>query len=153
MKVGIAIKPKTPSDVLYPFIDKIDMALVMVNPNTLPSHMNPFPHSTLVCLFSTCTFTNSPAVQTVEPGFGGQKAITSCFSKVLDLRTKYPHLDIEVDGGIGPNTIQGAADAGSNVIVAGSATFTARDPRSVISLLRDTVERAQEGGAFRYEQT
>jgi ribulose-phosphate 3-epimerase len=40
MKVGLAIKPKTPSSVLYPFIDKIDMALVMVpkslSPNTLP---------------------------------------------------------------------------------------------------------------------
>ena len=33
MKVGIAIKPKTPSNVLYPFIDKIDLALVMVPPN------------------------------------------------------------------------------------------------------------------------
>ena len=88
----------------------------------------------------------------MEPGFGGQKAITSCFSKVLDLRTKYPDLDIEVDGGIGPNTIQGAADAGSNVIVAGSATFTAVDPKSVIQLLRDTVERAQDRGVFKYEQ-
>jgi ribulose-phosphate 3-epimerase len=87
----------------------------------------------------------------VEPGFGGQKAITSCFSKVLDLRTRYPNLDIEVDGGIGPSTIQDAADAGSNVIVAGSATFTAKDPRSVITLLRETVEKAQSTGEFKYE--
>jgi len=116
MKVGMAIKPKTPSTVLYPFIQKIDMALVM----------------------------------TVEPGFGGQKCITSCFSKVLDLREKYPHLDIEVDGGIGPSTIQGAADAGSNVIVAGSATFTAKDPESVIRLLREKVEHAQTQGQFTY---
>ena len=87
----------------------------------------------------------------MEPGFGGQKAITSCFSKVLDLRTRYPHLDIEVDGGIGPGTIQGAADAGSNVIVAGSATFTAKDPEAVISLLRQTVEKAQGVGEFKYE--
>jgi ribulose-phosphate 3-epimerase len=87
----------------------------------------------------------------VEPGFGGQKAITSCFSKVLDLRTRYPNLDIEVDGGIGPGTIQGAADAGSNVIVAGSATFTAKDPESVISLLRETVDKAQRAGEFKCE--
>jgi ribulose-phosphate 3-epimerase len=32
MKVGMAIKPKTPSTLLYPFIEKIDMALVMVSP-------------------------------------------------------------------------------------------------------------------------
>jgi len=48
MKVGIAIKPNTPSVVLYPFIDKIDMALVMVPPDTpFPTH-NQIPHSILV---------------------------------------------------------------------------------------------------------
>jgi ribulose-phosphate 3-epimerase len=66
------------------------------------------------------------------------------------LRTRYPDLDIEVDGGIGPSTIQGAADAGSNVIVAGSATFTAKDPGSVIALLREKVEGAQRNGEFKY---
>lgn len=66
------------------------------------------------------------------------------------MRTRYPDLDIEVDGGIGPSTIQGAADAGSNVIVAGSATFTAKDPRSVITLLREKVEGAQKSGEFKY---
>jgi ribulose-phosphate 3-epimerase len=68
------------------------------------------------------------------------------------LRTRYPDLDIEVDGGIGPNTIQGAADAGSNVIVAGSATFTAEDPGSVIKLLREKVEGAQKSGDFRFTE-
>ena len=69
---------------------------------------------------------------------------------MLDLRERYPDLDIEVDGGIGPSTIQGAADAGSNVIVAGSATFTAKDPTSVIRLLREKVEGAQANGTFSY---
>ena len=86
----------------------------------------------------------------MEPGFGGQKCITSCFAKVLDLREKYPHIDIEVDGGIGPSTIQGAADAGSNVIVAGSATFTAKDPEGMIRLLREKVDGAQARGTFTY---
>ena len=88
----------------------------------------------------------------MEPGFGGQKCITSCFSKVLDLRERYPDLDIEVDGGIGPKTIQGAADAGSNVIVAGSATFTAEDPASVIRMLREKVQGAQAKGEFKYTE-
>lgn len=61
-------------------------------------------------------------------------------------------MDIEVDGGIGPSTIQGAADAGSNVIVAGSATFTAKDPESVIRLLREKVEGAQATGKFTYTE-
>jgi ribulose-phosphate 3-epimerase len=71
---------------------------------------------------------------------------------VLDLRERYPDLDIEVDGGIGPSTIQGAADAGSNVIVAGSATFTAQDPGSVIRLLREKVDDAQAKGEFTYTE-
>lgn len=68
------------------------------------------------------------------------------------MRTRYPDLDIEVDGGIGPGTIQGAADAGSNVIVAGSATFTAKDPGSVIALLREKVDNAQRSGDFSYTE-
>ena len=70
----------------------------------------------------------------------------------MDLRERYPELDIQVDGGIGPSTIQGAADAGSNVIVAGSATFTAKDPASVIRLLREKVESAQARGTFTYTE-
>jgi ribulose-phosphate 3-epimerase len=70
----------------------------------------------------------------------------------LDLRERYPNLDIQVDGGIGPSTIQGAADAGSNVIVAGSATFRAEDPASVIRLLREKVEGAQAKGEFTYTE-
>jgi ribulose-phosphate 3-epimerase len=87
----------------------------------------------------------------VEPIFGGQKAITSCFSKVLNLRTRSPNLDIEVNRGIGPTTIQDATDVGSNVIIAGSAKFAAKDPQSVITLLRETVEKAQSSGQFKYE--
>ena len=60
--------------------------------------------------------------------------------KVQALREKYPELNIEVDGGLGPGTIDQAADAGANVIVAGSAVFGAKDPSEVISLLRKSVD-------------
>lgn len=60
--------------------------------------------------------------------------------KVQALRAKYPELNIEVDGGLGPGTIDQAADAGANVIVAGSAVFGAKDPSEVISLLRKSVD-------------
>lgn len=80
-------------------------------------------------------------VMTVEPGFGGQQFMASELPKVEELRKRYPDLNIEVDGGLGPGTIDQAADAGANVIVAGSAVFGAKDPSEVISLLREAVEK------------
>ena len=80
-------------------------------------------------------------VMTVEPGFGGQKFMASEMPKVKALRGRYPELNIEVDGGLGEGTIDQAADAGANVIVAGSAVFGAKDPADVISKLRAAVEK------------
>lgn len=64
-------------------------------------------------------------VMTVNPGFGGQKYIASMepkISQVRDMATAYD-LDIEVDGGIGPDTVAGAVKAGANVLVAGSSLY------------------------------
>ncbi|KAF2203543.1 Ribulose-phosphate 3-epimerase [Delitschia confertaspora ATCC 74209] len=112
MQAGIAIKPKTPVDVLWEILDnpveteRPDMVLVM----------------------------------TVEPGFGGQSFMASELPKVSALRKRYPEMHIEVDGGLSGKTIDQAADAGANVIVAGSAVFGAKDPAEVISALRTAVE-------------
>lgn len=83
-------------------------------------------------------------VMTVEPGFGGQKFMPEMMDKVRLLREKYPSLDIEVDGGLGPSTIDMAASAGANCIVAGSSVFGAAEPAQVISILRKSVEVAQQ---------
>ncbi|XP_052305958.1 ribulose-phosphate 3-epimerase, cytoplasmic isoform isoform X1 [Populus trichocarpa] len=83
-------------------------------------------------------------VMTVEPGFGGQKFMPETMDKVRTLRKKYPSLDIEVDGGLGPSTIDMAASAGANCIVAGSSVFGAPDSAQVISLLRKSVEEVQK---------
>ncbi|KAH0672009.1 hypothetical protein MTR67_021849 [Solanum verrucosum] len=83
-------------------------------------------------------------VMTVEPGFGGQKFMPEMMDKVRTLRKKYPSLDIEVDGGLGPSTIEAATSAGANCIVAGSSVFGAPDPAQVITLLRGSVEEAQK---------
>ncbi|KAL2529117.1 Aldolase-type TIM barrel family protein [Forsythia ovata] len=83
-------------------------------------------------------------VMTVEPGFGGQKFMPEMMDKVRTLRKKYPSLDIEVDGGLGPSTINMAASAGANCIVAGSSVFGASDPAQVITLLRKSVEDFQK---------
>ena len=84
-------------------------------------------------------------IMTVEPGFGGQKFMASELPKVQELRRRYPDLNIEVDGGLGSATIGQAADAGANVIVAGSAVFGAANPAQVISVLRSTVNDARGG--------
>ncbi|XP_047256074.1 ribulose-phosphate 3-epimerase, cytoplasmic isoform [Capsicum annuum] len=80
-------------------------------------------------------------VMTVEPGFGGQKFMPEMMDKVRTLRKKYPSLDIEVDGGLGPSTIEAASSAGANCIVAGSSVFGAPDPAQVITLMRGSVEK------------
>lgn len=80
-------------------------------------------------------------VMTVHPGFGGQKFMASELPKVRALRERYPKLDIEVDGGLGLGTVDQAAEAGANVIVAGSAVFGAQDPGDVIQKLREAVNK------------
>ena len=79
-------------------------------------------------------------VMTVEPGFGGQSFMASELPKVKALRQRYPNLHIEVDGGLSPKTVDQAADAGANVIVAGSAVFGAQNPAEVITTLRRAVD-------------
>lgn len=78
-------------------------------------------------------------VMTVEPGFGGQKFMPEMMPKVSKLRELFPQLDIQVDGGLGKATIPAAAEAGANVIVAGTAVFTAADPADVISYMKGEV--------------
>ena len=106
MKAAVAVSPKTPVEHLFPLIEHIDMALIM----------------------------------TVEPGFGGQSLIPDTIEKVSKLR-KYAlergiDLDIEVDGGISEKNIAELTSAGANVIVAGSAIFKAKKPRTVIQQMK-----------------
>lgn len=83
---------------------------------------------------------------TVNPGFGGQKFMSSELPKVEALRARYPDLNIEVDGGLSGATVGQAANAGANVIVAGSAVFGAKDPSEVIAKLREAVESTRIQG-------
>jgi ribulose-phosphate 3-epimerase len=77
-------------------------------------------------------------IMSVNPGFGGQSFIENAVSKITRLskmRDKRPFL-IEVDGGINVNNIHKLREAGTNVIVAGSAVFAASDRRAAIQKLR-----------------
>jgi ribulose-phosphate 3-epimerase len=85
-------------------------------------------------------------VMTVNPGFGGQRYIASMEPKVAEVHALVAgrEVDVEVDGGIGPDTVAGAVAAGANVLVAGSALF--RDPEGLthaVTELRKLAEAAQ----------
>ena len=84
-------------------------------------------------------------VMTVNPGFGGQAYIPTMEPKIAAIRamiTAGGHdVDLEVDGGIGPATIAGAAAAGANVLVAGSALY--RDPEGLEHAVQDLRDRAE----------
>jgi ribulose-phosphate 3-epimerase len=82
-------------------------------------------------------------VMTVNPGWGGQAYISSMEAKVAEVAALVEGLDVdvEVDGGIGPDTIAGAAAAGANVLVAGSALY--RDPDGLAHAVADLRKRAE----------
>lgn len=74
-------------------------------------------------------------VMTVEPGFGGQEFIKEALAKIEKIRGYYKK-DIEVDGGINPDTAKLAIEAGANILVAGTAVFGKDDYRKAISEIR-----------------
>jgi ribulose-phosphate 3-epimerase len=87
-------------------------------------------------------------VMTVNPGFGGQAYIATMEPKVAEVRRMIDarglDIDIEVDGGIGPSTVAGAAAAGANLLVAGSSLY--KDPEGLehaVTELRAAAEAAQ----------
>jgi ribulose-phosphate 3-epimerase len=86
-------------------------------------------------------------VMTVNPGFGGQHYIPACTEKVRRLRAMAEArglpLDIQVDGGINPDTVAEVTRAGANVLVAGTAVFDAPDYRRAIAELRAAALRGQ----------
>ena len=106
MKAGIAISPNTPVEHLFPLVEHIDMALIM----------------------------------TVEPGFGGQKFMADMLPKIewLDEKRRengYQYL-IEVNGGVNFENAQLLVNAGTDVLVAGSAVFCAQDVAHAVDYFR-----------------
>ncbi|MBB3110462.1 ribulose-phosphate 3-epimerase [Paenibacillus phyllosphaerae] len=80
-------------------------------------------------------------IMTVNPGFGGQKFITSSLEKLRTLRAMLKqrgldHVHVQVDGGINAETAPLVVEAGANVLVAGNAVFTHQDRAAAIAALR-----------------
>jgi ribulose-phosphate 3-epimerase len=87
-------------------------------------------------------------VMSVNPGFGGQAFIRSTLGKVSDIRamTTGRPIDIEVDGGVGPDVSGALAAAGANAFVAGSAVFkggTVESYKANISAIRNAAALAR----------
>ena len=87
-------------------------------------------------------------LMTVNPGFGGQSFIPAVVEKIRRVKAMIGSrpVDIEVDGGIGPDTAGLVAAAGANVLVAGSALY--RDPEGLehaVSTIRARAEAAYTG--------
>lgn len=91
-------------------------------------------------------------VMSVNPGFGGQSFIPSSLQKIRRLRALLdqvnPEAGIEVDGGVGPNTIGAIAEAGANIFVAGSAIYGQSDYRAVIAAMKQSAEQYTLGGSY-----
>jgi ribulose-phosphate 3-epimerase len=79
-------------------------------------------------------------VMTVEPGFGGQSFMEEMMPKVRALRERHPKKNIQVDGGVSPNTVEVAARAGANMVVGGSSVFDADDQAEAIFMMREVLD-------------
>ncbi len=106
-RAGVVINPGTPALMAEPLLEMCDIILVM----------------------------------SVNPGAGGQKFIPAILPKLRALRQWAQErgltYEIEVDGGINPETARLCKEAGADVLVAGNSVFSAADPAQMVRLLRE----------------
>ncbi|MFP4082942.1 MAG: ribulose-phosphate 3-epimerase [Candidatus Aminicenantes bacterium] len=83
-------------------------------------------------------------VMTVHPGFYGSQFLPQTLEKIRELRNLKPDLDIEVDGGINPQTIAQVDRAGANLFVSGSYLIGSPDIRERIDILKNNLRREED---------
>jgi ribulose-phosphate 3-epimerase len=109
LKAGVSLNPATPLCLLEPILPEIDLLLLM----------------------------------TVNPGFGGQRFIAGSLARIGQARELIdriaPAVLLEVDGGVTLTNARAVADAGADVLVAGSAIFGSGDYRKTIGALRQSL--------------
>ncbi|KMJ58595.1 ribulose-phosphate 3-epimerase [Bacillus sp. LL01] len=109
VKAGVVINPATPVESIIPILNDVDLVLLM----------------------------------TVNPGFGGQAFIHDVLPKIEQVASLVKErglsIDIEVDGGVNPETAKLCVEAGANVLVAGSAIYNKEDRKQAIESIRSNL--------------
>lgn len=96
------------------------------------------PATPVVMLEPVISLVDLVLVMTVNPGWGGQTFLYECLEKIRLVRSLSDSVYVEVDGGIDEETGRLAVEAGANVLVAGSYTFSG-DPVDRVQSLREAV--------------
>jgi len=115
VKAGVALNPHTPVSAVAEALDVLDLILIM----------------------------------SVNPGFGGQKFIPRALHKLKATRelltaTGMGHIEVEVDGGVKSGNIREIAEAGAEILVAGSAIFKAPDPAEAIREMKSLLDMTKQ---------
>ena len=76
-------------------------------------------------------------IMTVNPGFYGSKFLPETLCKISEVRKMKPDLDIEVDGGVTPDTIKSINDAGANMLVSGSYILKSNNVKESMDKLKN----------------
>jgi len=102
------------------------------------------PETDVLRIIDVAPYCELVLVMTVHPGFGGQAFIPAMADKVRRVRDLVgPAIRIEVDGGIGPQTVPEVVRCGADTLVAGSAIFSQADRFAAIAEMRRAIEQAE----------
>ena len=121
----------------------VHRALQMIKNKDVKAEIVLNPGTSVEAIKSVLSMVDQVLVMTVNPGFGGQSFIDSTLDKIKELaQLKLEHgydYDIQVDGGIVPQTAKLCKEAGANVFVAGSYIYDADKPEERIQALKEAL--------------
>ncbi|MGE4554814.1 MAG: hypothetical protein AB7D02_01635 [Candidatus Paceibacterota bacterium] len=103
--------------------------------------INPFTEVQLLKKYLDKKMVNFVLVLGVEPGPSGQKFQWFVLDRIKELRKKYPHLNIELDGGINEEIALKAKEAGANLLAIGSYLFESKNPKERLKKLEELLNK------------
>ncbi len=113
-RAGLALNPATPLHLINEILNELDFILLM----------------------------------TVNPGWGGQEFIESCHSKISKLKNwisgQQLQIPIEIDGGVNLSNMEELINDGAEILVAGSAVYSEKNPREAIVKMKELAQKAEQ---------